>query len=123
MFVYIMKNEGMPGLYKVGFSAEPSIRAAGLSAASGVPFPFEVLHYVDCATERQARRAEALAHFMLEYSRVSPGREFFQLHHENVGVQTIIVAAFCAWRPDRQPGEWAQLVAELSKYPFDEASA
>lgn len=117
MFVYIMKNEGMPGLYKIGFSSDPAIRAAGLSSASGVPYPFQIIHFVDCVTERQARRAEAMAHFILEYSRVADNREFFRLEHENYGVRAIIVAAFWAWRPDRSDAELAALLEELQNWP------
>jgi hypothetical protein len=122
MFLYIMKNQGMPGLYKIGFSSDPVLRATGLSSATGVPLPFEIVHFVDCVTERQARRAEDMAHFIIEYSRVSESREFFSLEHENIGVQAIIVAAFCAWRPDRSAGEWQELVAELAKWPFDRSA-
>ncbi len=123
MFIYIMRNEGMPGLYKVGISTDPAIRASGLSSVSGVPLPFEVIHLVDCVTERQARRAEAMAHFILEYSRVNSSREFFRLEQENVGVQSIIVAAFCAWRPDRSPEEWLSLTEELALWPVRRGAA
>lgn len=122
MFIYLLRNKAMPRLYKVGFSAEPAVRAASLSAASGVPVPFEVVHTVDCMTERQARRAEAMAHFMLEYSRVSAGREFFDLDHENIGVHAIVVSAFVAWRPDRSPADWQRLASELTAWPIDGAA-
>lgn len=119
MFVYIMKNESMPGLYKIGYSAAPKVRAAGLSAASGVPTPFEVIHHIDCMTERQARRAEASVHFILEYSRVTTNREFFALAHENIGVRALIVGAFVAWVPDYTDEEWRELTAKLAEWPLD----
>lgn len=123
MFVYIMKNDGMPGLYKIGFSSDPGLRAASLSSASGVPFPFKVIHYIDCITERQARRAEASVHFILEYSRVNDSREFFALEHENIGVQALIVGAFAAWRPEHTSEHWQELLSELAKWPIDRSAA
>lgn len=123
MFVYIMKNEAMPGLYKIGFSSDPSIRATGLSSASGIPIPFEVIHSIDCMTERQARRAEAAVHFILEYSRVSSNREFFALEHQNTGVQALIVGAFVAWVPEHTASQWQDLMVELAKWPIDRGAA
>jgi hypothetical protein len=123
MFVYIMKNESMPGLYKIGFSSDPAVRATGLSASSGVPTPFEVIHAIDCITERQARRAEASVHFILEYSRVTSSREFFALDHENIGVRALIVGAFVAWVPDYSDEEWLELTARLAQWPVDRSAA
>lgn len=42
-FVYMLRNSAMPGLLKVGFTTgTPEVRAAELSAATGVPTPFQV---------------------------------------------------------------------------------
>lgn len=123
MFVYILKNQSMPGLYKIGFSANPVARAATLSAVSAVPTPFEVVHTIDCVTERQARRAEAAVHFILEYDRVSFSREFFSLGHENIGVRALISGAFIAWRADYQDPDWSEHAAELARWPIDRGAA
>lgn len=123
MFVYIMKNQSMPGLYKIGFSSDPELRATGLSSASGIPTPFEVIHAIDCMTERQARRAEASAHFILEYSRVTTSREFFALDHQNIGVRALIAGSFIAWKPDYSDAEWLELAGRLAEWPVDRSAA
>lgn len=123
MFLYILKNEAMPDLYKVGISADPEQRATALSNSSGVPAKFEVIHKIDCVTEGVARRCEALAHFILEHQRVNTGREFFKLEHENVGVHSIVVAAFLGWRADRPLDEWRSFISDLSAWPFDRSAA
>jgi len=117
MHLYILKNESMPNMYKIGISADPVLRAGVLSSSTGVPLPFEVLHTVDCVTERQARRAEAMAHAILDYDRINTGREFFRLSHENIGIQAIVVAAFIAWRPDRSKEQWQDLTDLLTQWP------
>ncbi|WP_053087086.1 GIY-YIG nuclease family protein [Enterobacter kobei] len=43
-FVYVMENENMPGIYKIGMTTNsPEARAKELSSATGVPSPFSVL--------------------------------------------------------------------------------
>lgn len=74
-FVYILTNEYMPGVYKVGCTERsPHERAAELSAPTGVPAPFEVLCYVEC---HDFQAIERKVHAWLSDFRVSNGREFF----------------------------------------------
>ncbi len=41
--IYVLTNEAMPGLVKIGLTAESlESRLAQLSSATGVPLPFEV---------------------------------------------------------------------------------
>jgi hypothetical protein len=73
--VYILNNQAMPGLVKIGHTARtPEIRAAELSAATGVPGRFVVAwsHPV-----RDHEALEALAHGRLARYRVNNNREFF----------------------------------------------
>lgn len=118
MFIYVLKNAAMPGLYKIGWSANPPSRAMALSSASGVPSPFEVLHSVACINEEHARRAELIAHIVCEPKRPNFSREFFRFAEDNEAAQTIIAAAFCAWRLDRLMGEWQLLLKELAEWPI-----
>lgn len=75
-FVYVLGNEALPDMYKVGFtSGSPSLRCAALSAASGVPMPFELICYAEFAN---ARAKEAEIHSALSTWRVSQNREFFE---------------------------------------------
>lgn len=45
-FIYLLSNQLMPGIYKIGFTAgNPDKRAKEISAKHGLPQPFEVVHY------------------------------------------------------------------------------
>lgn len=122
MFLYVLKNDAMPGLYKVGYSSEPQTRATALSAVSGVPFPFAVVATANCGTLDKAMRAERIAHLMLEPYRVNYGREFFQMRHVNHAVHAIIISAF-AINVYVMPGEVQQLAEVLSAWPIEDDAA
>ena len=75
-YVYILVNEYMPGVYKLGCTERsPHERAKELSNLTAVPAPFKVLCYGEypdfMAVERRA-------HAWLEALRISGNREFFQ---------------------------------------------
>jgi hypothetical protein len=78
-FVYVFANRSFPGYVKIGKTAQtPEDRAKELSAASGVPTPFEVVY---CAPFRDCDRAGAHIHALLEARGVgrAPNREFFSM--------------------------------------------
>ncbi len=76
-WVYILTNEAMPGLVKIGLTTRtPKERAAELSSATGVPLPFVVAWaraVSDCATVEKA------VHRMLDDKRVNGKRESFRV--------------------------------------------
>lgn len=73
-WVYILKNEGMPGLIKIGFTQNlPQERARELYS-SGVAFPFEVVYQACCYDYQEVERE---VHDYLSDRRVNDGREFF----------------------------------------------
>lgn len=75
-FVYVLGNETMPNLQKVGCTENsPHLRAHELSKATGVPTPFEVLCYIEVA---DYLRVEQALHKYLEDHRESSRREFFR---------------------------------------------
>jgi len=79
-FVYCMANDCMPGIYKIGYTNRtPNGRADELSAPSGVPFPFEVLFYLET---KDAPLVESMIHVVLDQYRVSCNREFFKVGDE-----------------------------------------
>ena len=42
-WVYVLSNEFMPGIYKIGMTTtSPATRAKELSSATGVPAPFKI---------------------------------------------------------------------------------
>jgi hypothetical protein len=75
-WVYILTNPAMPGLVKIGLTTRtPTLRAAELSAATGVPLPYEVAWaraVSDCPT------VESAVHRMLDDRRVNGRRESFR---------------------------------------------
>lgn len=76
-FVYVLWNESMPGLYKIGrTSRSPSARAEELSGATGVPTPFMVAFHAESHDHEQL---ELDIHEHFSNCRVNGGREFFAL--------------------------------------------
>jgi hypothetical protein len=80
--VYILTNEAMPGLVKIGFT-EGSVqnRISNLSSATGVPLPYECYY---AAEVDDMKRVESLLHQLFSEHRINPKREFFRLDPEKV---------------------------------------
>lgn len=75
-YVYILKNEAMPGLLKIGRSKRSVEDRAKELYTSGVPHPFEVVHSVfspDC------EELEEMLHVHFIGDRVRKDREFFRI--------------------------------------------
>ncbi len=83
-FIYILFNDAMPGIVKVGKTKnEPTNRANQLSSATGVPERFSIFRQYavnDCD------EAERLAHRILErvFGRPNNRREFFSGNSDDV---------------------------------------
>ncbi len=81
-YVYILKNDSIPGLYKVGRTRRsPEERARELSSQTGVPTPFEVAHeeyFSNCI------KAEKEAHTMLNKKGFKKKKEFFEAELEDI---------------------------------------
>ena len=76
-FLYILTNESFPELVKIGFTTRlPKERCSELSAASGVPTPFQVIYSQPVSNGRAAE--QDVHHFLSRY-RKNEGREFFQV--------------------------------------------
>ena len=75
-YVYCLTNEAIPKLVKIGKTARnPLVRAAEISAATGVPTPFEV-SWARKVPDMDA--AESALHKALSAYRLSRRREFFR---------------------------------------------
>ena len=75
-FVYILTNEAMPGLVKIGMTTTPvESRMLGLDS-TGVPLPFEC--YYAARVDDMAKVERAL-HEAFGDHRVRKSREFFRL--------------------------------------------
>lgn len=74
-FVYILGNESMPDIFKIGCSERsPHARADELSKPTGVPTPFQVLCYIEV---EDFQAVERNMHKWFDEYRVNPSREFF----------------------------------------------
>lgn len=81
-FVYVLRNECMPGIYKIGMTDRaPSQRAEELSSGTAVPTAFEVVCF---AETKEAAKAEREIHARLAEFRVEPNREFFALSGDDL---------------------------------------
>ncbi|MEG7663783.1 GIY-YIG nuclease family protein [Hafnia paralvei] len=76
-WVYILSNEHMPGIYKVGMTTNsPAIRAKELSSSTGVPSAFKVEASFHCDNPSFSERE---IHEALSGCRVNSSREFFSI--------------------------------------------
>lgn len=91
-FVYILVNDYMPDVYKVGCTERsPHERAAELSKGTAVPDPFNVLCYIEVENFQVVERQ---AHDWLAHYRISPQREFFHM-----GIEDAV--RYLYWYPKR----------------------
>ncbi len=76
-YVYVLTNEAMPRLVKIGVTLanDPQSRIADLYT-TGVPFPFELVY---AALTDDPFRVERALHNAFRETRVNPNREFFEL--------------------------------------------
>lgn len=79
--IYVLVNEAMPGLLKIGRTDELESRIDSLSRNSGVPLPFE------CYFAAEVPNAESLErklHQLFAENRINAKREFFNVDPERV---------------------------------------
>lgn len=76
--VYILKNEAMPNLIKIGCTKETADKRANDLYTTGVPKRFEVVHELDQLEPEEYKKLESEIHRELEKYRVNPNREFFE---------------------------------------------
>lgn len=79
-FIYVLSNEHMPGVYKIGMTKnDPESRAKEISSTTGVPSPFNV---VAAFHSMNPRADERMIHDAFASCRVSQNREFFSLPNQ-----------------------------------------
>lgn len=94
--IYILTNESMPGLVKIGRTMDSvESRIAQLSTHSGVPLPFECYF---AAEVKDATKLEKTLHQLFAENRINPKREFFQVDPEKV-VLAISIGEFTEITP------------------------
>ena len=83
-FVYILKNEAMPGMYKIGVTGRDELDARIDELYSGktnIPLPFEC---VFACRVKDYKTVEKIIHNAFMDSRVNPNREFFTIDPDRV---------------------------------------
>lgn len=81
-WVYVLSNEAMPGIFKIGMTTSaPEVRAREVSQGTGVPMPYVVEHAFH---SYQPRQDEAEIHELLGEYRLNPNREFFKCEMDTI---------------------------------------
>ena len=80
--VYLLTNEAMPGIVKIGMTTDSvESRIGQLNSHSGVPLPFECFF---AAEVDSCSRIEKILHQLFSEQRINPKREFFRVEPERV---------------------------------------
>lgn len=80
--VYILINEGMPGLCKIGYTTRNDVKERAKELyTTGVPYPFQI--YYACQVSN-CKNIEKILHKLFDEFRVNHNREFFKIDPEKV---------------------------------------
>ena len=111
--VYVLTNPAMPGLVKIGYSAqeEASSRIAQLYT-TGVPVPFTI--EFACRVEN-AKDVEKALHIAFSPSRINPKREFFRIEAEQA------IAILRLLHTEETTQDVAQVTDEVDQQSLDAA--
>jgi hypothetical protein len=83
-YVYVLKNDYMPGLVKIGMTIRDDYRnRLNDLYTTGVPVPFKAVHASKVRKE-DTRKIEQALHVAFAPDRVNPRREFFHMEAERV---------------------------------------
>lgn len=75
-FVYLLSNESMPNIYKIGYTdRSPMMRVCELSSSTSSPTDFEIVMYIEI---EDAKKEESYLHEIFNDYRTSQSREFFK---------------------------------------------
>jgi T5orf172 domain len=83
--IYVLKNEAMPGLVKIGLTTDSvESRISNLSSSTGVPLPFECHFAAEIPDGINLIKLEKTLHQLFAEHRTNPKREFFKVEPEKV---------------------------------------
>lgn len=106
-FVYVLGNDSMPGIYKIGMTEKaPMERMEQLSMATACPTPFWLAMF---AQVEDPRSVESEVHAELDRVRVNRSREFFRASLRDIA---IVLGQCCEgethWAFDGQYKSWRE---------------
>lgn len=82
--IYVLKNEAMPGLVKIGLTTDSvEARIASLNTTA-VPLPFECHFAAEIPETVDLDKLEKTLHQLFSEHRINPKREFFRVEPEKV---------------------------------------
>lgn len=87
-FVYVLANDAMPDVLKIGQTSRLSEDRANDLFTTGIPFPFKVIFRVLTSNQKEL---ESMVHEKLKNFRVNQNREFFHVSPE-VAIDAILNA-------------------------------
>ena len=119
-FLYILRNEAMPGLLKIGYSVKVPTERVDELFTTGVPEPFQLAYY--CLVD-DAKELEFSIHRNLSTFRHRGNREFFRIDLE-AAVQAI--TSLCSpeyqWADDWTLSKEPSVAGESARAPVSEIS-
>ncbi|HEX5517973.1 MAG TPA: GIY-YIG nuclease family protein, partial [Pseudolabrys sp.] len=87
--VYVLTNEAMPGLVKIGSTIDDLATRVRALFGTGVPLPFEIFYACEV---KDCRFVEKQMHDAFGDHRISKSREFFRIAPERVKAALLIGA-------------------------------
>lgn len=83
--IYVLKNEAMPGLVKIGMTTDSvESRISNLSSSTAIPLPFECHFAAEIPEHVNLDKIEKTLHQLFSEHRINPRREFFKIEPEKV---------------------------------------
>ena len=107
--VYILKNEAMPDLIKIGYTMETAEkRANDLSRSTGVPMPFEVVTDFARLELEHCKTLEKEIHKELAEYRINPRREFFRYPADDAA--QLLKTLYTSFRKEFRRPRWLKWI-------------
>jgi hypothetical protein len=107
--VYVLENEAMPGIFKIGMTSNLQNRIAQMNNSTSIPLPFRCMY---AAVVEDPVFVEQQLHAAFAPHRVSPRREFFRMPPECIIaaielVATEVIQPTSVWPPSPPQSETA----------------
>lgn len=120
-YVYLLKNESMPGLYKIGYTTKDvSVRVDQLSKSTGVPTDFDCLYQAYFKFYVQPHVIEQALHREFDSIRVS-NKEFFRFASDGVAVAHVAAKMLAICEMLLESDALLKRVLQFSTYPETDA--
>jgi hypothetical protein len=84
-FVYLIKNDAMPGIYKIGCSVDYKKRIKNMSSSTHIPKPFILLAVIESTNKNELERYIQMSLDDRHYA-----KEFFTFDHDQEAIDNIV---------------------------------